>query len=194
MTNAPVVVWYRQDLRVRDQAALAAAADTGRPVVPLYVLDDISPGTVDVEIGRRQPLVAARTRHRSPAVGVTRPHTPASSTSVHRARSLTLGVTTSAADYRNRTASKQIHSSPVGGIGSRFVGSRRALRPRLSVPDHWPCECSPKRAGRVCAATEQIICRDPLDSHLARRRFTTVWQTIPTAYFTPFSQSLLDLH
>jgi deoxyribodipyrimidine photo-lyase len=36
MTNAPIVVWYRQDLRIRDQAALAAAADTGRPVVPLY--------------------------------------------------------------------------------------------------------------------------------------------------------------
>src|SRR5512134_1694180 len=44
MTSAPIVVWYRQDLRVRDQAALAAAASAGRPVVPLYVLDDISPG------------------------------------------------------------------------------------------------------------------------------------------------------
>ena len=44
MTNAPIVVWYRQDLRIRDQAALAAAADTGRPVVPVYVLDDVSPG------------------------------------------------------------------------------------------------------------------------------------------------------
>jgi deoxyribodipyrimidine photo-lyase len=43
MTNAPIVVWYRQDLRIRDQAALAAAADTGRPVVPVYVLDDVSP-------------------------------------------------------------------------------------------------------------------------------------------------------
>jgi deoxyribodipyrimidine photo-lyase len=43
MTNAPIIVWYRQDLRIRDQAALAAAADTGRPVVPVYVLDDVSP-------------------------------------------------------------------------------------------------------------------------------------------------------
>ena len=44
MPNAPVVVWFRQDLRIHDQAALAAAADSGRPVVPLYVLDDVSPG------------------------------------------------------------------------------------------------------------------------------------------------------
>jgi deoxyribodipyrimidine photo-lyase len=35
MANAPIVVWYRQDLRIRDQAALVAAADTGRPVVPV---------------------------------------------------------------------------------------------------------------------------------------------------------------
>ena len=44
MTNEPIVVWFRQDLRIHDQAALAAAADTGRPVAPLYVLDDVSPG------------------------------------------------------------------------------------------------------------------------------------------------------
>lgn len=44
MTAAPSIVWYRQDLRVADQAALAAAAASGRPVLPLYVLDDLSPG------------------------------------------------------------------------------------------------------------------------------------------------------
>ena len=44
MTNPPIVVWFRQDLRIADQPALAAAAETGRPVVPLYVLDDVSPG------------------------------------------------------------------------------------------------------------------------------------------------------
>ncbi len=44
MTSTPIVVWFRQDLRIHDQAALAAAADTGRPVAPLYVLDDVSPG------------------------------------------------------------------------------------------------------------------------------------------------------
>ncbi|MBA3897173.1 MAG: deoxyribodipyrimidine photo-lyase [Sphingomonadaceae bacterium] len=41
--TAPSIVWFRQDLRLSDQAALAAAAHEG-PVVALYVLDDESPG------------------------------------------------------------------------------------------------------------------------------------------------------
>lgn len=44
MTEACSVVWFRQDLRIGDQLALAAAAASGRPVLPLYVLDDESPG------------------------------------------------------------------------------------------------------------------------------------------------------
>jgi len=40
----PVIVWFRQDLRLSDQRALAAAAATGAPVIPLYILDDVSPG------------------------------------------------------------------------------------------------------------------------------------------------------
>ncbi len=39
----PVVVWFRQDLRMTDQRALAAAVETGQPVIPLYILDDVSP-------------------------------------------------------------------------------------------------------------------------------------------------------
>jgi len=39
----PSIVWFRQDLRTADQAALAAAAASG-PVIPVYVLDDASPG------------------------------------------------------------------------------------------------------------------------------------------------------
>ncbi len=41
--TSPTIVWLRQDLRLADQAAFAAAAAEG-PVVPLYVLDDESPG------------------------------------------------------------------------------------------------------------------------------------------------------
>src|SRR5512144_154853 len=44
LPNGPVIVWFRQDLRIRDQAALAAAAESGRSVVPLYVLDDVTAG------------------------------------------------------------------------------------------------------------------------------------------------------
>ncbi|TPE59852.1 deoxyribodipyrimidine photo-lyase [Sandaracinobacter neustonicus] len=36
---APQIIWFRQDLRLRDQAALLAAAAAG-PVLPLFVLDE----------------------------------------------------------------------------------------------------------------------------------------------------------
>ena len=42
--TAPSIVWLRHDLRLADQPAFAAAAAEG-PVVPLYVLDDETPGT-----------------------------------------------------------------------------------------------------------------------------------------------------
>lgn len=35
--NPPVIVWFRQDLRLDDNPALRNAAETGRPVVPLYI-------------------------------------------------------------------------------------------------------------------------------------------------------------
>jgi len=36
---APVLVWIRRDLRLQDHAALVAAAQTGQPVVPVFVSD-----------------------------------------------------------------------------------------------------------------------------------------------------------
>ncbi len=50
MKAAPAVVWFRRDLRLRDHPALAAAAGSGRPVMPLFVL----PGE-----GAARPLGAA---------------------------------------------------------------------------------------------------------------------------------------
>ena len=40
---APQIIWFRQDLRIEDQAAVAAAAAAG-PVIAVYVLDDATPG------------------------------------------------------------------------------------------------------------------------------------------------------
>lgn len=40
--TSPVIVWFRRDLRLADQAALLAAAAQG-PVIPVYVLDDETP-------------------------------------------------------------------------------------------------------------------------------------------------------
>ncbi|MFM5906280.1 MAG: cryptochrome/photolyase family protein [Novosphingobium sp.] len=41
--TAPVIVWLRRDLRLADQAAFRAAAQSGAPVIPVYVLDDETP-------------------------------------------------------------------------------------------------------------------------------------------------------
>lgn len=41
---SPVVVWFRDDLRVADNPALRTAADSGRPVLCLYVWDEESEG------------------------------------------------------------------------------------------------------------------------------------------------------
>ena len=51
--SAPVVVWFRRDLRVADNPALAAAVASGRPIVPLYILDDTP--ILDETSGLRAP-------------------------------------------------------------------------------------------------------------------------------------------
>ena len=40
----PVIVWFRQDLRLRDNPALIAAQETGRPILAVYILDDQNSG------------------------------------------------------------------------------------------------------------------------------------------------------
>ena len=42
-SEPPVLVWFRQDLRCTDNPALVAAAATGRPVVPIFILDEETP-------------------------------------------------------------------------------------------------------------------------------------------------------
>ncbi len=44
MAAAPIIVWFRADLRLHDHAALSAAAATGAPVIPVYVHDEETPG------------------------------------------------------------------------------------------------------------------------------------------------------
>jgi len=40
----PIILLFRQDLRLKDNPALVAACQTGRPIIPLYILDDENPG------------------------------------------------------------------------------------------------------------------------------------------------------
>jgi deoxyribodipyrimidine photo-lyase len=39
MDQEPIIVWFRNDLRLADNPALRHAANSGRPVIPLYILD-----------------------------------------------------------------------------------------------------------------------------------------------------------
>ncbi|MDA0786023.1 MAG: deoxyribodipyrimidine photo-lyase [Proteobacteria bacterium] len=41
--ESPVIVWFRQDLRIADNPGLAAAAASGRPILPLCILDEVTP-------------------------------------------------------------------------------------------------------------------------------------------------------
>ncbi|MBB5659655.1 cryptochrome/photolyase family protein [Brevundimonas halotolerans] len=43
-TDAPVILWFRRDLRLADNPALTEAVASGRPVMPLYVLDEAAEG------------------------------------------------------------------------------------------------------------------------------------------------------
>ena len=42
--TAPLILWFRRDLRLADNPALAAAVAAGRRVVPLYILDEAAGG------------------------------------------------------------------------------------------------------------------------------------------------------
>ena len=56
--TAPQLVWLRQDLRLADQPAFAAAAEAG-PTVACYVLDD----DCNEEYGRRRLTLVEHEHH-----------------------------------------------------------------------------------------------------------------------------------
>ena len=39
MSSSAIIVWFRRDLRLSDHAALSAACETGRPVIPVVIRD-----------------------------------------------------------------------------------------------------------------------------------------------------------
>lgn len=40
VTTKPVILWFRRDLRLQDNPALNRAVETGRPILPVFVLDE----------------------------------------------------------------------------------------------------------------------------------------------------------
>ncbi len=41
-TSTPILVWFRRDLRLSDHPALTAAVKTGRPVIPVFIYDEVA--------------------------------------------------------------------------------------------------------------------------------------------------------
>ena len=39
--NRPIIIWFRRDLRLSDHEALSWAAQSGRPIIPVFINDDI---------------------------------------------------------------------------------------------------------------------------------------------------------
>ena len=39
--TSPIILWFRRDLRLADHPALTAAASTGRPIIPLFIHDEV---------------------------------------------------------------------------------------------------------------------------------------------------------
>ena len=44
MSEPPIILWYRDDLRLADHAPLRAAVASGAPIIPLFILDETTAG------------------------------------------------------------------------------------------------------------------------------------------------------
>ena len=42
--TSPIILWFRRDLRLGDHVALTAAAETGRPIIPVFLHDEVVAG------------------------------------------------------------------------------------------------------------------------------------------------------
>lgn len=40
-TASPIILWFRRDFRLADHAALSEAARSGRPIIPVFILDEV---------------------------------------------------------------------------------------------------------------------------------------------------------
>lgn len=42
--TSPILLWFRRDLRLSDHPALSAACSSGRPVIPVFLVDEVAEG------------------------------------------------------------------------------------------------------------------------------------------------------
>ena len=48
LQDGPIIVWFRSDLRTKDNAALLAASQSTQPIICIYVLDESADETTDI--------------------------------------------------------------------------------------------------------------------------------------------------
>ncbi len=41
MSNSPIIYWFRNDLRLNDNTAFLKAVETARPIIPVFIIDDL---------------------------------------------------------------------------------------------------------------------------------------------------------
>lgn len=74
MPDSPVIFWFRRDLRLTDNPALSCAVETGRPVIPVFILDEeTDTGTIPGAASRwwlHRSLEALRDRLREKGAGL----------------------------------------------------------------------------------------------------------------------------
>jgi deoxyribodipyrimidine photo-lyase len=140
-SEAPVVLWFRRDLRVGDHAALLAASERSKSVLALYVLDDalLAPAgapriafmhgclrALDDQLGGRLLL-----RHGDPVKVVAQVAREIGAGSVH--------VSADAAPYGRRRDAEVAKSLAEQGIDWVETGSPYAIAPgRVLKPDGDP--------------------------------------------------------
>ncbi|MTH99638.1 deoxyribodipyrimidine photo-lyase [Roseibium sp. RKSG952] len=42
--RSPIILWFRRDLRLSDHPALSSAIQSGRPIIPVFILDELAEG------------------------------------------------------------------------------------------------------------------------------------------------------
>lgn len=63
MSSPPIIVWFRNDLRLADQPSLSAAVARGRPIIPVYVHDPRAGGRWSIGSASRWWLYHSLSAH-----------------------------------------------------------------------------------------------------------------------------------
>lgn len=154
----PVILWFRNDLRLADNPALVAAAELGRPLLPVYVLDETpDPWALGGAArwwlaGSLRALAQALARHRLPLI-------------------------------LRRGATDKAISALVAETGARAVYWNRAYDKR-SIEHDGALKAALKGEGIEARSFNALLLAEPWDiankAGQPFRKFTPFWQRLRT--------------